>query len=70
MLIPRRSDRDLARDRKSAQMWLLTFTDLVSLMLTFFVMLFSMSNVKLDRWDNVIDSLSQSLAPEEVKTPI
>lgn len=70
MLLPRRSVRDLERDHKASQMWLLTFTDLVSLMLTFFVMLFSMSNVKLDRWDNVIDSLSQSLAPEQVKTPI
>jgi len=70
MLLPRRSERDLERDHKASQMWLLTFTDLVSLMLTFFVMLFSMSNVKLDRWDNVIDSLSQSLAPEQVKTPI
>jgi chemotaxis protein MotB len=48
--------------------WLLTFTDLVSLMLTFFVLLFSMSNVKVDQWENIIDSLSKTLQPTPVKT--
>ena len=43
--------------------WLLTFTDLVSLMLTFFVLLFSMSNVKVGDWKNIIDSLSRTLRP-------
>ena len=47
----------------SGRVWLITFTDLVSLMLTFFVMLFAMSNVKLDEWKNVSDSLSQTLSP-------
>jgi len=45
------------------RMWLITFTDLVALMLTFFVMLFAMSNVKTSEWQNVIDSLSQILRP-------
>lgn len=52
-------------DHRSTQSWMITFTDLVSLMLTFFVLLFSMSNVKLDEWENVIDSLSQSLNPAQ-----
>ena len=71
MLLPRRILRaqNRAQEHRASQMWMLTFTDLVSLMLTFFVMLFSMSNVKLDRWQNVVDSLSQTLSPEEVKTP-
>ena len=52
--------------------WLITFTDLVSLMLTFFVMLFSMSNVQVDRWDDMIDALSRSLNPskEKVETSV
>jgi len=50
--------------KRNANAWMLTFTDLVSLMLTFFVLLFSMSNVKIDEWENVIDSLSQTLNPE------
>lgn len=50
-------------DHKSTQSWLITFTDLVSLMLTFFVLLFAMSNVQVGQWKNVIDSLSRSLSP-------
>lgn len=57
---PQRTDSP----RRPSNAWLLTFTDLVSLMLTFFVLLFSMSNVKIDEWENVIDSLSQTLNPE------
>ncbi|MGJ3258638.1 MAG: OmpA/MotB family protein [Rhodospirillales bacterium] len=54
-------------EHRNTKMWMLTFTDLVSLLLTFFVMLFAMSNVKIDEWDKIIDSLSQTLnpAPEE-----
>jgi len=55
-------------EEAASKAWLLTFTDLVSLMLTFFVLLFSMSNVKSDRWENVIDSLSRTLQPTPVKT--
>ncbi|MEK9673497.1 MAG: flagellar motor protein MotB [Rhodospirillaceae bacterium] len=71
MITPRRTQQQasLEQQHRASQLWLLTFTDLASLMLAFFVMLFSMLNVKLDRWQNVIDSLSQTLSPEEVKTP-
>jgi len=47
--------------------WLVTFTDLVSLMLTFFVLLFSMSNVNVGDWQNIIDSLSRTLRPTPEK---
>ncbi len=50
--------------------WMVTFTDLVSLMLTFFVMLFAMSNVKVDKWDSMIDSLSQSLNATRTKAVV
>ena len=45
--------------------WMITFTDLVSLMLTFFVLLFSMSAVKVDAWNNIVSALSQSLKASE-----
>lgn len=48
--------------------WMVTFTDLVSLMLTFFVLLFSMSNVKVDEWDAMIDTLTQTLNPSRLTT--
>ena len=47
----------------SDQAWLITFADLVSLLLAFFVLLFSMSNVKIGAWENVVDTLSRSLNP-------
>ncbi|MCG8508805.1 MAG: OmpA family protein [Rhodospirillales bacterium] len=50
--------------------WLVIFTDLVSLMLTFFVLLFSMSNLQIDRWEQMIDALSQTLNPSERKTTV
>ncbi len=43
--------------------WMIIFTDLVSLMLTFFVLLFSMSNVQADKWKTMTDALSQTLNP-------
>lgn len=55
---------DRSEDRGS-RIWLITFTDLVALMLTFFVMLFAMSSVKVSEWQNVIDSLSQTLRPSD-----
>ncbi len=54
--------------RSASRAWLVTFTDLVSLMLTFFVLLFSMSSVQVDRWKEMIDTLSQSLNPSR-ETP-
>jgi chemotaxis protein MotB len=62
-----RIDQFTEPERENTKMWMLTFTDLVSLLLTFFVLLFAMSNVKIDEWDKVTDSLSQTLkpAPEE-----
>jgi len=47
--------------------WLIIFTDLVALLLTFFVLLFSMSTVKVDKWNAATDALSQSLNPSGAK---
>lgn len=57
-------------DQKQASeaAWMVTFTDLVSLMLTFFVMLFSMSTLQMDEWDAMTDTLTQSLNPGKLKT--
>ena len=45
------------------QAWMLTFADLVSLMLTFFVMLFAMSSVQIDKWEQIADALSKTMEP-------
>ena len=48
--------------------WMVVFTDLVSLMLTFFVLIFSMSSVKVDKWKEMTDALSQNLNPSITKS--
>lgn len=51
--------------------WLVVFTDLVALMLTFFVMLFSMTNVSVGQWTHLIDTLSRTFNPAKtVKSKI
>ncbi|MEQ8370583.1 MAG: flagellar motor protein MotB [Alphaproteobacteria bacterium] len=42
----------------SRTVWLLSFADLVSLLLTFFVMMFAMSTVANDRWWQFVDGLA------------
>ena len=55
-LINQEETGDQSTDAKTDQSWMLIFTDLVSLMLTFFVLLFSMSVVKVDAWNNVVSA--------------
>lgn len=43
--------------------WMITFADLVSLMLTFFILLFAMSTTNLDRWKHLTDALGRQLSP-------
>ncbi len=38
--------------------WLLTFTDVTALMLTFFVMIFAMSTIPSERWDAIVSVMS------------
>lgn len=57
-----------ATPERATRVWLITFTDLVALMLAFFVMVFAMSSVKVSKWQNVIDSLSQTLRPSLEET--
>lgn len=44
-----------------SQLWLTTFTDTVALMITFFVMLFAMSQVEERQWQNLVNALNPSL---------
>ena len=47
--------------------WVVIFTDVVALMLTFFVLLFSMSNLMVDEWKLITDALSTSLRPNSTQ---
>ena len=43
--------------------WIVTFSDLMSLMLAFFVMLFSMSQLQTQAWKSIVSGLSDELSP-------
>lgn len=45
--------------------WMMTFADLLSLIITFFVMLFSTTSIKKPEWEQITHSLSQRLNPEK-----
>ncbi len=63
---PPESDQQTNFAVKQDNQWLLTYTDLVSLILTFFVLLFSMSSLPTDNWKVITTALSRSdLPPEE-----
>ncbi len=47
--------------------WMLTFADLLSLILTFFVLLYSMSVPEIPKWQVITESLSQRLKPKHEK---
>ncbi len=62
---------DKKRVKRAAQTpWMLTFADLMSLLLTFFVLLFSMSQIKVDSWQAVVDALSRQRDPFNSATEI
>lgn len=47
--------------------WMLTFADLLSLILTFFVLLYSMTVPEIPKWEVITESLSQRLKPKQEK---
>lgn len=49
------------------QGWLIIFADLLSLMLTFFVLIYSMNAVQYEEWESVVASLSDHLNPSRSK---
>ena len=63
--------RTAANPSASSSAWMITFTDLVALLLAFFVMLFAMSKVDLRKWQNLTDALAWNLdAVREIETAV
>lgn len=54
-------------DDHAVPLWLITFTDVVALMLTFFVLLYSMSSPKKSEWDKFSQSLGNQFDKEYAK---
>ncbi|MCB1783231.1 MAG: hypothetical protein KDI13_04490 [Alphaproteobacteria bacterium] len=49
---------------ESVPLWLITFTDVIALMLTFFVLLYSMSSLEKDKWEDVSAALSSQFTED------
>jgi len=55
----KRRDRRM-EDQQESTIWLISFTDVMALMLTFFVLLFAMSHPREDEWDQFTDKVQES----------
>ena len=58
------TDQPAQPAKGASNAWLITFADLAALLLTFFVLLFSMSQVNIDDWGAVKEALGTSLNPQ------
>jgi len=60
-------ESDNAGNEGPSESWLIIFSDLLALLLTFFVLLFSMSSVQISKWEAVVESLSENLNPNRAQ---
>ncbi len=58
LLTPKRSDEDS---------WLISYSDLMTLLLTFFVLLLSISSIDMNKFERVANSLSRAIGEKEEK---
>lgn len=58
---------DKSENEKAGESWLIIFADLLALLLTFFVLMFSMSSVQVSKWEAVVESLSENLNPNRAQ---
>lgn len=58
----------LPKPPKANTAWMMTVADLFSLMLTFFVLLYSMSVIQQDEWEQISESLFQRIKPPTEET--
>lgn len=54
-------DEEISMHERGPAAWMVTFADLVILMLTFFVLLFSMTSMKTETWEAVSAAFSRTL---------
>ncbi|MDR3289029.1 MAG: OmpA family protein [Peptococcaceae bacterium] len=61
--------REREADKENADRWLLTYSDLITLLMIFFVVLYSISKVDAEKFKAVADSLSVSLGGAQAASP-
>ena len=54
---------------QTRNIWLVTFADVIALLLAFFVMLISMNNIKSETWNVITSQISSSGTPKKQEKP-
>lgn len=57
----------IVESKSDPNTWMVIFADLLALLLTFFVLMFSMSSVQVQEWEALVTSLSENLNPERAR---
>ena len=60
-------DQETPAPKPTDESWLIIFSDLLALLLTFFVLMFSMSSVQVSKWEAIVQSLSENLNPSRAQ---
>lgn len=55
------------RAKATGDSWMVIFADLLALLLTFFVLMYSMNSVQVSKWKAMVESLSENLNPERAR---
>lgn len=61
--------RHTEHEHENEERWLLSYADMITLLMAFFVVLYAMSNVDSKKYEKLAASLSESLGPRQV-TPV
>ena len=65
----RRKLKKNIREEVHAELWLITYADLITLLLCFFILLFASANVDQNVWDRVKASYSSKVKNKTISTP-
>ena len=63
-------DDDARNNSPNSGGWMLTFADLLALLLTFFVLLYSMNSVQSQQWEDLVNTFAEELNPKRPRVEI
>jgi chemotaxis protein MotB len=66
----RRKLKKNIQEEVHAELWLITYADLITLLLCFFILLFASANVDQNVWDRVKASYSSKVKNKTISTPL
>ncbi len=70
MITARKTYEDSGAQQREGSSWMLIFADLLSLLLTFFVLLYSMSSIQYESWKSVVETMTYQFNPNRPKIAV